>query len=84
MAPLHCNTKVNHETTEAFYCGLTSFLQNFSKVRAIISCKYIIFPLFKFYATDYPVSIEKLWDVHMVIITITSTGLHSVAAIVGD
>jgi len=83
MAPLHCNTKLNHELTEASYCGLTSFLQNFSKVRPIMSWKYI-FPLFKFYATCCPVSIEKLWDVHIVIITIISTGLHSVAVIVGD
>jgi hypothetical protein len=63
---------------------LTSFLQNYSKATAIVSCKYTIFPLFKFYSTDHPVSIEKLWDVHIVIITIVSTGLHSVAVIVGD
>jgi hypothetical protein len=48
-----------------------------------MSCQYIIFPPFSnFYATDYPVSNEKLWDAHIVIITGISTGLHSVA--IGD
>lgn len=38
-----------------------------------MSCKYIIFSLFKFYATDYPVCIEKVWDVDIVTIAIIST-----------
>lgn len=44
MAPLHCTTKLNHEITETSYCGLKSFLQDFSKVTTIMSYKYIIFP----------------------------------------
>lgn len=44
MAPLHCNTTLNHDITEASYCGFTGFLQNFSKATVIMLCKYIIFP----------------------------------------